>query len=115
MVTTTRSSAQDYEKAAAETADDALKTAESVRDSAAGLAEQAKEAVGPVIDTVRERAQHLGARVQDIAHDTAGDAYRRGRHAVRAVNRQIGDQPLYTALAAFAIGYGVSYLLHGQR
>jgi ElaB/YqjD/DUF883 family membrane-anchored ribosome-binding protein len=119
MSTTTRSSPHDQGKVAAEAADEALESARSVRDSAmssaAETADAAKEAVGPVIDTVRERAQHLGARVQDIAHDTAGDAYRRGRHAVRAVNRQIGDQPLYTALAAFAIGYGVSYLLHGQR
>jgi hypothetical protein len=64
---------------------------------------------------VREHAQHLGARAHDMAHDAASGAYRHGRRAARALDRQAADQTLFTVLAAFAIGYGVSYLLHGQR
>jgi hypothetical protein len=93
------------------------------------MAEDARDAVGPVTDKVRERAQRFGAQAQELgaqaqevgahaqdrAGTMAGEAYEHGRSAVRAVNRQIEEQPLFTALAAFAIGYGLSYLLHGQR
>ena len=54
-------------------------------------------------------------RAEDYPQDMAGEVYQQGKSAVRAVNRQIEEQPLFTALAAFAIGYGLSYLLHGQR
>jgi hypothetical protein len=108
MATTTRTGAQGY--------------GDKVADTAASMAEDARDAATPIIDKVRERAQQFGAQAQEFgaqAQDTAGtmagEAYEHGRSAVRAVNRQIEEQPLFTALAAFAIGYGLSYLLHGQR
>ena len=118
VTTTTRSSVQDYGKAAGEAAGEALEGVKSVREFAAAMAGEAKAAAGPVIDTVRERAQQFGEQAQQLgsqAQDMAGNAYEQGRSAVRAVNRQIEEQPLFTALAAFAIGYGISYLLHSQR
>jgi ElaB/YqjD/DUF883 family membrane-anchored ribosome-binding protein len=108
---TTRSSVQDYGKTAADAADAALAGVRTVRDSASAMADEARQAAGPIIDTVRERAQQFGAQ----AHEIADEAYEHGRIAVRAVNRQVEEQPLLAVLAAFAIGYGISYLLHGQR
>jgi ElaB/YqjD/DUF883 family membrane-anchored ribosome-binding protein len=108
---TTRSSVQDYGKTAADAAEAAAAGVKAVHDSVSSMADEARQAAGPIIDTVRDRAQQLGAQ----AHELADDAYQHGRTAVRAVNRQVEEQPLLAVLAAFAIGYGVSYLLHAQR
>jgi hypothetical protein len=102
--------AENLSERAKDAVEAAVSSASTVRDAASSAAYDVKRAAGPAYEAARRQAGELGARAQDLAEDT----YRRGREAATTIGRQVQSDPLVAALAAFAIGYGLSYFLHGR-
>lgn len=101
------SSTQDYVDKASDMADAALGHARTMRDTATAMADDARQAAGPAMDAARDTARRFGAQAEEMA----GEVYQRGSRAAQSVGQRIEQQPLLGMLAAFALGYAVSYLL----
>lgn len=82
-----------------------------LQEDLARVAEQggtvATDAAYAAKDRLEEEASRLVARIQDAAED----AYERGRHAVKDVERRVEEQPVSSAMTALALGVVVGVLL----
>jgi hypothetical protein len=101
----------DFKKQASTLADAAQERMAGVRDSAAAMVEEAGRTVRPAINVARARAEHAVGQAQEMADDT----YQRGKSAVQGLAENVRGDALLGAVAAFAVGYGLSLLLHGRK
>ena len=103
------------EKAVGDTVNSRDWQADGVVDQVAGGAQnlygRAKSAIGDAVDGAPELADKIGSEARDAA-DRAADAAKRGARSAQASAQ---DAPLLWALGAAAIGYGIAWLVHGQR
>jgi len=84
---------------------------DQVAGGAQNLYGRAKSAVADAVDGAPELADKLGSDAREAA-DRAG---RLARQGARTVQESAEDAPLLWALGAAAIGYGLAWLVHGQR
>jgi uncharacterized protein YjbJ (UPF0337 family) len=84
---------------------------DQVAGGAQNLYGRAKSAVADAVDGAPELADKLGSDAREAA-DRAGQLARQG---ARTVQESAEDAPLLWALGAAAIGYGLAWLVHGQR
>jgi uncharacterized protein YjbJ (UPF0337 family) len=84
---------------------------DQVAGGAQNLYGRAKSAVADAVDGAPELADKLGSDAREAA-DRAG---RLAQQGARTVQESAEDAPLLWALGAAAIGYGLAWLVHGQR
>ncbi|TCP71736.1 CsbD family protein [Sphingomonas sp. PP-CE-1G-424] len=84
---------------------------DQVAGGAQNLYGRAKSAVEDIVDGAPELADKLGSEARQAADRTAEVA----RQGARTAQDSAKDAPLLWALGAAAIGYGLAWLVHGQR
>lgn len=84
---------------------------DQVAGGAQNLYGRAKSAIDDIVDGAPELADKLSSDARDAA-DRAAEAARRG---ARSAQDSAKDAPLLWALGAAAVGYGIAWLVHGQR
>ena len=103
------------EKAVGDTVNSRNWQVDGVVDQVAGGAQnlygRAKSAIEDAVDGAPELADKIGSEAREAADRTA-DAARRAAATAQASAK---DAPVLWALGAAAIGYGVAWLVHGQR
>ena len=103
------------EKAVGDTVNSRDWQVDGVVDQVAGGAQnlygRAKSAIGDVVDGAPELADKIGSEAR-VAGDRALDAAKRGARSAQASAQQA---PVLLALGAVALGYGIAWLVHGQR
>jgi ElaB/YqjD/DUF883 family membrane-anchored ribosome-binding protein len=70
---------------------------------------------GAVVDRISDRAARLGDQASSLYESFYRDAAKRGRRAVRAVNRHMQERPRVGLLAAFCAGLLLTQFLSGRR
>lgn len=103
------------EKAVGDTVNSRDWQVDGVVDQVAGGAQnlygRAKSAIEDVVDGAPELADKIGSDALDAAELAAEAANRCARSAQASAQ----DAPVLWALGAAAIGYGIAWLVHGQR
>ncbi|BCA62307.1 hypothetical protein HMP09_1541 [Sphingomonas sp. HMP9] len=84
---------------------------DQVAGGAQNLYGRAKSAIEDAVDGAPELADKIGSEARE-AGDRAADAARRAASTAQASAK---DAPVLWALGAAAIGYGLAWLVHGQR
>lgn len=72
---------------------------------------QVEQLYGQAKDAIRRGANRLG----DVARDARDDPAAYARHGGNAARRQVEANPLVAVLIAGAVGYLLSYLVHGKH
>lgn len=103
------------EKAVGDTVNSRDWQVDGVVDQVAGGAQnlygRAKSAIGDVVDGAPELADKIGHEAR-VAGDRALDVAKRGAQSAQNSAKQA---PVLWALGAAALGYGLAWLVHGQR
>ncbi len=103
------------EKAVGDTVNSRDWQVDGVVDQVAGGAQnlygRARSAIEDVVDGAPELADKLGSDAREAA-DRAAEAAKRGARSAQASAK---DAPILWALGAAAVGYGIAWLVHGQR
>ncbi|KQS48983.1 MULTISPECIES: CsbD family protein [unclassified Sphingomonas] len=103
------------EKAIGDTVNSRDWQVDGVVDQVAGGAQnlygRAKSAVEDIVDGAPELSYKLGSEARHAADRTAKVA----RKGAQTAQDSAKDAPLLWALGAAAIGYGLAWLVHGQR
>lgn len=93
--------------------------ASKAADTASSIADRAGKSIGSASTTIQETAQKVQETAQKIWSQpgaVASDLADTGRSAANTLARQINEQPLAAMLlAAAAVGYFASILIHGRR
>jgi ElaB/YqjD/DUF883 family membrane-anchored ribosome-binding protein len=84
---------------------------EKMRSDFAGLAGALKGAGAAGAEEVKDSAAHMAASVKEQIVHALHEAREKGKASVEAVEKQVGEHPLVSLLAAFGAGFLVAKLL----